>query len=104
MFSNRIKVVSSLEKISDRFKPFTLVLSDPEGLNPRIKGEEKKKEPFEQPHKRNSGYESEEREIEPGEKPKVKNKRRLGSRGNVAGRVKGWLQRLSIREMLDLRE
>ena len=94
-----------MEKISDGFKPFTLVLSDPECLNPRIKGEEKKKEPFElpkQPHKRNSGYESEEREIEPGEKPKVKNKRRLGSRGNVAGRVKGWLQRLSIREMLDL--
>ena len=79
-------------------------------MNPRkanFEGEEKEKEPFElqkQPHKRNSGYESEGREIEPGEKPKAKNKRRLGSRGNVQDGVKGWLQRLSIRDMLDLRE
>ena len=44
------------------------------------------------------------REIEPGEKQKEENKRRHGSRVNLPGEVKGWLQRLSSRERPDWRE
>ena len=87
-----------------------MLLSDPDCLNPRkvnLKGEEKEKEPValkKQPHKRSRGYGSEQREIEPGEKPKMKNKGRIGSRGNVLGEMNGWLLRLNSRESPGWRE